>query len=131
MISPQRFYELLQKNGIDFFTGVPDSLLKDFCAYVEDNTPKDKHIITANEGGAIALASGYHLATGKIPLVYMQNSGHGNAINPLTSLADKDVYSIPMILLIGWRGEPGNQDEPQHIKQGRIMIKLLESLDKK
>lgn len=127
MISCKDFYELLTEKGIDFFTGVPDSLLKDFNAYIMDNS--NNHIITANEGNAIAMATGYHLATGKTPLVYMQNSGHGNAINPLTSLADKDVYSIPMILLIGWRGEPGNQDEPQHIKQGKVTINILESLE--
>ena len=86
MISCKNFYDCLIRNEINFFTGVPDSLLKDFCAYVNDNTPKKKNIIAANEGNAIALASGYHLATGKIGLVYMQNSGEGNAINPLTSL---------------------------------------------
>jgi len=128
-ISPATFYKLLIRNGIDFFTGVPDSLLKQLCLCIDDNVPPEKHIIAANEGNSIALASGYHLATGKIPLVYMQNSGLGNAINPLLSLCDPDVYSIPMVILIGWRGEPGVQDEPQHIKQGRIQVDLLQAMD--
>ncbi len=129
MINPKYFYNLLKENGIDFFSGVPDSLLKNICAYITDNTIKEKNIIAANEGGAIALGTGYHLATGKIPLIYMQNSGLGNAINPLLSLADKKVYSIPMILMIGWRGEPGTKDEPQHIAQGRDTLELLDAMD--
>ena len=126
MINCKDFYNLLTKNGIDFFTGVPDSLLKDFCVYLTDNS--NNHVIAANEGNAIALATGYHLATGKIGLVYMQNSGIGNAINPLLSLADPEVYNIPMLLLIGWRGEPGKKDEPQHIKQGKITLDILDTL---
>src|SRR3989338_8484306 len=106
MISPEKFYKTLNKNGIDFFAGVPDSLLKSFCAYLADHAASGKHIITANEGGAVALAAGHYLATGRPGLVYMQNSGLGNAVNPLTSLTDKEVYSIPMLLLIGWRAEP-------------------------
>lgn len=129
MINPACFYEILKKQDINFFTGVPDSLLKDYCAYVMDNTEPEDHIITANEGGAVALAAGYHLATGKTALVYMQNSGFGNAVNPLLSLADPDVYSIPMLLVIGWRGEPGVKDEPQHVKQGKVQLKMLEALD--
>lgn len=113
---------------IDTFYGVPDSLLKDICAYITLNTPKDKHIITANEGSAIALAAGYHLSTNKSALVYLQNSGLGNTINPLLSLADEKVYKIPMLLMIGWRGEPGFKDEPQHIKQGEINEALLKVL---
>lgn len=128
MVPCKEFYDALAKNGIDFFTGVPDSLLKDFCAYVTDNAPQEKNIIAANEGNAIALASGYHLATGKTGLVYMQNSGLGNAVNPLTSLADKDVYSVPMLLLIGLRGEPGVKDEPQHAKMGKITTDILDAL---
>jgi len=128
MINSQDFYNCLKGKGIDFFSGVPDSLLKDFCAYVTDNTPKEKHIIAANEGNAIALAAGHHLATGKFGLVYMQNSGQGNAVNPLTSLADANVYSIPMLLLIGWRGEPGVNEEPQHKKMGKITLRLLDTL---
>ena len=129
MIKAENFYNLLKENGITFFTGVPDSLLKDFCAYVTDVTSKEDHIINSNEGAAVALAAGYNLATGKTALVYMQNSGLGNSINPLLSLADKEVYSIPMLLLIGWRGEPGKKDEPQHKKQGRVMLKMLEAME--
>ena len=119
MLKPDFFYSALAQRGTNFFTGVPDSLLKSFCAYVTDHTDENNHIIAPNEGCAIALASGHHFATGSIPLVYMQNSGQGNAINPLLSLADSDVYKIPLLLLIGWRGEPGVHDEPQHIKQGQ------------
>lgn len=129
MISPKDFFEILKDRGVTFFTGVPDSLLKDFCAFVTDNVSKENHIINSNEGASIALAAGYYLATGKPALVYMQNSGLGNAINPLLSLADKEVYGIPVLLLIGWRGEPGKKDEPQHIKQGRVMLKMLEAME--
>ena len=94
-----------------------------------DNVDQNQHVITANEGNAIALSSGYYLATKKIGLVYMQNSGLGNAINPLVSLSDKEVYGIPVLLLIGWRGEPNEKDEPQHQKQGKITLELLETLD--
>jgi len=129
MINCKGFFNLLKEKEINFFTGVPDSLLKYFCYYIMDNTDSKNHIISANEGGAIALASGYHLSTGKIGLVYMQNSGQGNSVNPLVSLADPDVYSIPILLLIGWRGEPGKQDEPQHAKQGKITLDLLNALE--
>lgn len=128
MIDPKDFVALLAARGITFFAGVPDSLLKDLCAYVTANLPASNHVIAANEGGAVALAAGYHLATGKAALVYMQNSGTGNAINPLLSLADPDVYSIPMLVVIGWRGEPGTKDEPQHKKQGAVQEALLKSL---
>ncbi|GAB1415655.1 phosphonopyruvate decarboxylase [Paludibacter sp.] len=128
MIHTSDFYRLLSENGFSFFSGVPDSLLKDICAYITDNTTSEKHIIAANEGAAVALASGYHLATGAYPVVYMQNSGLGNAVNPLLSLADAKVYSIPLLLLVGWRGEPGVKDEPQHIKQGEITSDLLEAM---
>lgn len=129
MINVASFYNQLIENDIEFFAGVPDSLLKDICAYITDNCSNEKNIITANEGGAVALGVGYHLTTNKIPLVYMQNSGIGNAINPLLSLADAEVYSIPMILLIGWRGEPNIKDEPQHIKQGKVTLALLDAMD--
>src|SRR3989339_182158 len=129
MITPKDFYKTLKEKGIDFFTGVQDSLLKDICAYITDNTEKSRHIIVANEGNAVALAAGHYLATNKIGLVYMQNSGEGNAVNPLVSLADKEVYSVPMLLMIGWRGEPGKKDEPQHKKQGRITLDLLKTLE--
>ena len=128
MIRPSYFYDLLIKNGTNFFAGVPDSLLKNFCAYVTDNAPSEKHIISANEGSATALACGYHMATGKIPMIYMQNSGEGNMVNPMLSLADRDVYSIPMLIVIGWRGEPGVHDEPQHVKQGKVTCDLLDAM---
>jgi len=128
-IDPLQFYNILAAKGIDFFTGVPDSLLKQFCLCIDDNVSEDRHVIAANEGNAIALAAGYHLGTGKIPLMYMQNSGLGNAVNPLLSLCDPDVYSIPMIIVIGWRGEPGIKDEPQHIKQGKVQLDLIKALD--
>lgn len=121
------FIDALREANIDCFVGVPDSLLKSFCAYVTDNCGSG-HVIAANEGGAVGLASGHYLATGRIALVYMQNSGQGNAVNPLASLADPDVYSIPMVLLVGWRGEPGVKDEPQHVKQGRVTVSLFETL---
>src|SRR5574344_2035639 len=128
MIEPSFFYNSLIQNGTDFFTGVPDSLLKNFCAYITDNAPAEKHIIAANEGCATGLAAGYHFATGKIPLIYMQNSGLGNTVNPLMSLVDPDVYSIPMVLVVGWRGMPGVHDEPQHVKQGKVTCALLDAM---
>lgn len=126
MISTNVFFQELSKNNINFFTGVPDSLLKDFCAYVKDNTTKENSIIAANEGNALAIASGHYLSTSKPALVYMQNSGLGNIINPLASLTDESVYSIPALLLIGWRGEPNIKDAPQHTKQGQVTLDLLE-----
>lgn len=129
MLDPQLALDTLQRNGIDFFTGVPDSLLKHFCACITDQTPTSSHVIGANEGNAIALAAGHYLGSARPALVYMQNSGFGNAINPLLSLAAPDVYSIPMLLMIGWRGEPGVKDEPQHLAQGRTMEALLQALD--
>lgn len=128
MIVTPDFYDELINNKIDTFFGVPDSLLKDICAYITINTPKEKHIITANEGNAIAIAAGKYIATGIPALVYMQNSGFGNAVNPLISLADEAVYKIPMLLMIGWRGEPGKKDEPQHVKQGSITRELLDTM---
>ena len=128
MVEVKEFYNELLNNDISFFTGVPDSLLKSFCAYIKDNVSSEKNIVSANEGNAIGLASGYYLGTRKIGLVYMQNSGLGNAVNPLASLADKLVYSIPMLLVIGWRGEPNKKDEPQHKKQGLITTETLEML---
>lgn len=129
MLDTRTFLQLLKEYGSEFFTGVPDSLLKHFCATITDSIVPEKHIIAANEGNAIALATGYHLATGKIGVVYMQNSGLGNAVNPLLSLADTDVYAIPMLLFVGWRGKPGRHDEPQHIKQGRVTTSLLEAME--
>lgn len=114
--------------GCDFYTGVPDSALKPLCDYLAMEYGKEKHIIAANEGNCVALAAGYHLATEKIPMVYMQNSGEGNIINPLASLLNPKVYAIPMVFVIGWRGEPGKKDEPQHIYQGEVTEKLLEDM---
>ncbi len=128
MIRPEFFYNALKANDIDFYAGVPDSLLKNLCAYITDHADEAHNIIAANEGGAMGLAAGYHLATGKIPVVYMQNSGEGNIINPLASLTDKDVYQIPVLLIIGWRGKPGVHDEPQHVKQGKVTLPLLETM---
>ena len=128
MISPKAFVDYLGEQGIDFFAGVPDSLLKNICAYISDTLDDRHNIITANEGGAVGLAAGYHLATGRIGCVYMQNSGEGNIINPLASLTDKDVYGIPVLLIIGWRGKPGVHDEPQHVKQGKVTLSLLETM---
>lgn len=128
MLAPRDFYEAVQRAGVTLFAGVPDSLLKDFCAYVTDNAPRERHVITAGEGGAIALAMGHHLATGELGMVYMQNSGLGNAVNPLTSLADPAVYGVPMLLLVGWRGRPGEHDEPQHVQMGRVTLETLAAI---
>lgn len=124
----EKFIKMLNS---DFYTGVPDSQLKAFCNYLIATYGIDgkHHIIAANEGNAVGLAAGYHLATGKTPVVYMQNSGEGNIINPVTSLMNDKVYGIPCIFVIGWRGEPGVHDEPQHIYQGEITCKLLEDMD--
>lgn len=127
MISAKFVCELLKNNGTDFFCGVPDSLLKDFCAYVTENFDKKKNIITANEGNAIALAVGHYLATSNPALVYMQNSGTGNTINPLLSLADEEVYNVPLLIFVGWRGEPDKKDEPQHIKQGKVTDDIFDA----
>jgi phosphonopyruvate decarboxylase len=128
MIQPKAFIERLRKGGVEFFAGVPDSLLKNLCAYITDNIARESNIIAANEGGAVALAAGYHLATRKTGCVYMQNSGEGNAVNPLLSLMDADVYRMPLLMIIGWRGEPGKHDEPQHVKQGKVTLSLLETM---
>jgi len=117
--------------GSDFYTGVPDSQLKALCNYLMDTYGIDPkhHVIAANEGNCAALAAGYHLATGKVPVVYMQNSGEGNIINPVASLLNDKVYAIPVVFVIGWRGEPGIHDEPQHIYQGEVTVKLLDDMD--
>ena len=124
----EEFIDIL---GADFYTGVPDSQLKALCNYLTDTYGIDKqhHLIAANEGNCAALAAGYHLATGKVPVVYMQNSGEGNIINPLASLLNDNVYAIPTIFVIGWRGEPGVHDEPQHIFQGKVTVKLMEDME--
>ena len=117
--------------GSDFYTGVPDSQLKALCNYLMSvyGIDPEHHVIAANEGNSTALAAGYHLATGKVPVVYMQNSGEGNIINPVASLLNDKVYAIPVVFIVGWRGEPGIHDEPQHIYQGEVTVKLLEDMD--
>ena len=129
MISPKEFHAVLAAEGVDFLAGVPDSLLKEFCAYVDAALPPEGHVIAANEGTAVGLAAGHHLATGSLPLVYLQNSGLGNTVNPILSLADPEVYGLPMIIMIGWRGAPGVKDEPQHVKQGRVTPALLDAME--
>ncbi len=123
--------DFIKTLGSDFYTGVPDSQLKPLCNYLMNTYGIDNkhHIIAANEGNCVGLAAGYYLATSKIPVVYMQNSGEGNIINPVASLLNEKVYSIPMIFVIGWRGQPGVHDEPQHIYQGEITIKLLDDMN--
>ena len=125
MIRPEFFIEKLRESDIDCFAGVPDSLLKNMCAYITDHFDAAHNIIAANEGAAVGLAAGHYLATGRPACVYMQNSGEGNIINPLASLTDPEVYNIPVLLLIGWRGRPGVHDEPQHVKQGKVTTGLL------
>lgn len=128
VIDTREFYDALVARGLDFFCGVPDSLLANLCSCIFANTPAERNVICANEGNAVGMACGYHVATGRCGVVYMQNSGEGNAVNPLLSIADQDVYGIPMLLVIGWRGEPGVHDEPQHVKQGKVTCGLLEAM---
>lgn len=128
MIDPKAFVDQLAANDVDFFCGVPDSLLKELCSCVVGSLPADRRLTCANEGNAVGVACGWHLATGHAACVYLQNSGEGNVVNPLLSIADPDVYSIPMVLVIGWRGEPGVHDEPQHVKQGKVTLGLLEAM---
>ena len=129
MIETKKLFKFLKKERIEFFTGVPDSVLKTASSFLEPK--KEKHFITTNEGSSIAMAIGYYLATKKIPCVYMQNSGLGNAINPLISISHKKVYSIPMLMIIGWRGAPGIKDEPQHNVKGKITKNEIEEKIKK
>ncbi len=128
MINAFHFLENLKNSNVTFATGVPDSLLKELIQALERSWGKESNLIAANEGNAIAIAAGHYISTRTPAVVYMQNSGLGNAVNPIISLADPEVYSIPMLLLIGWRGEPGTKDEPQHMKQGKITSELLEVL---
>lgn len=125
MISVKSLLNLLRKNKIDFYTGVPDSVLKEFSFSIKNK----KHIIAVNEGAAVSIGIGNYLSTGKIPCVYMQNSGLSNAINPLISISDKKVYSIPLVLIIGWRGAPNTNDEPQHNVKGKITKQILKLLN--
>lgn len=129
MINIKDFIRSLKKLDLNFATGVPDSLLKDLCFELE-NKFKKNHIVAANEGAAVAIGIGYHLKSGKIPIVYLQNSGLGNMINPILSLADPKVFNIPMLLIMGWRGEMKKnlRDEPQHMTQGAITEDLLKMM---
>ena len=127
----EEFVYDLYKSGIETIAGIPDSTLNQFCNYIENegNNLFKTHIVTENEGGAVGIAIGEYLATGKTACVYMQKSGLGNIVNPVTSLAHHDVYGIPILFLIGWRGEPGIKDEPQHKFMGKITIGMLELLE--
>ena len=129
MVNQEHLFSSLKGMGISFFTGVPDSLLNDFCLYLVNNIPDGQHVMAANEGNAVAIAAGHYMATGKIPIVYMQNSGIGNATNPLLSLTHDCVYGIPMILVIGWRGDPAISDHAQHKKQGELTPVLMKDMD--
>lgn len=129
MVNLEKIFVKLAELGVDFFTGVPDSLLNDFCLYALHNIDNKHHVMAANEGNAVAIASGHFFATGNIPLVYMQNSGIGNAMNPLLSLTHDDVYGVPMILVIGWRGDPAISDHAQHKKQGELTTVLMKDMD--
>lgn len=124
-MAPEKFLNALKKSGVNFYTGVPDSLLKDFCSLVAQ-LDKTHHITATNEGTAVSLAIGHYLGSQSTPAVYLQNSGLGNTLNPIISLAHKSVYQIPILLIIGWRGEPGSIDEPQHQAQGSITIPILD-----
>jgi phosphonopyruvate decarboxylase len=131
MIEPKKLFEIFKKNGLTFFSGVPDSTFKGWMSFLESGDSKKslKNIISVNECEATAVCAGYHLSTGNVAVLYMQNSGLGKCVNPLTSLCDREVYSIPVLLVIGWRGEPGKHDEPQHKKMGRITLGLLDVLE--
>ena len=128
MLSSYKLHQFLIQQKINFFCGVPDSVLKNLTNIIDANK-KSKNIICTNEGSAISLAIGNHLQNKSLNCVYMQNSGLGNALNPLISIADKKVYSIPLLLIIGWRGAPKQKDEPQHLTQGQITLKLLKLLN--
>lgn len=127
MINAKDFFEILNDNTYEYFCGVPDSTLKHLCSYIDDHVKE--HLICANEGSAIGNAIGYHLATGKIPIIYMQNSGFGNSINPILSMASKEIYKIPMLIIVGWRGEPGVKDEPQHSHQGKVLLPSMSAME--
>lgn len=129
MVDVKKLLDKMYAEGIEFFAGVPDSYLNRFCECLVSSVPQEKHVIAANEGNAVAIASGYYFSTQTVPLVYMQNSGLGNALNPIVSLADKHVYRVPMVLMVGWRGQPGTGDWPQHTTQGEITTKLMDLLE--
>ena len=128
MIRVQSLINLFKKNDVNFFSGVPDSVLKELSKFLDKKTKKN-HVIATNEGSAVSIGIGHYLATNKIPCIYMQNSGLSNALNPLFSIAHQKVYSIPLILVIGWRGSPKIKDEPQHNVKGKITRNLLKLLN--
>ncbi len=128
MIKVKALIKLLNKNNSDFFTGVPDSVLKELSSFLQDKNKK-KHVMATNEGSAVSIGIGHYLSTKKLPIIYMQNSGLSNALNPLISIAHEKVYSIPMILIIGWRGSPKVKDEPQHNVKGKITENILKLLN--
>ncbi|HIV59015.1 MAG TPA: phosphonopyruvate decarboxylase [Candidatus Stackebrandtia faecavium] len=128
-IDPKKFCDHLGSLGVSLYTGVPDSLLKQLGSHIMANLPREQHVITANEGAAVGMAIGHYMSTKTPAVVYMQNSGFGNVVNPLLSLADSDVYGIPMLVVVGWRGQPGVKDEPQHVKQGKVQRELVEALE--
>ncbi|MGN6419250.1 MAG: phosphonopyruvate decarboxylase [Pseudobacter sp.] len=129
MINPENLYRFLKNRDIQFYSGVPDSLMQNWLLTLQRNSTDFNHVIAVNEGAAVAIATGYYMASGKLPVVYLQNSGLGNAVNALTSITDKEIYSIPLLLFIGWRGAPGIHDEPQHKKMGRITEEMLNVLE--
>ncbi|GAB3229821.1 phosphonopyruvate decarboxylase [Glycomyces halotolerans] len=129
MIDPARFIDQLSGLGVKLYTGVPDSLLKQLGSHIMATLPREQHVITANEGAAVGLAIGHYMRTESPAVVYLQNSGFGNLVNPVLSLADPDVYGVPMLVVVGWRGQPGVKDEPQHVKQGRVQEALLDAAD--
>jgi phosphonopyruvate decarboxylase len=129
MIDPADFVAQLDRVGVSLYTGVPDSLLKELGKHVMDSLPRERHVIAANEGAAVGIGLGHTLRTGELAAVYLQNSGLGNTVNPLLSLCDPDVYGVPMLLVIGWRGQPGVKDEPQHVTQGRVMTAMLDAME--
>ena len=128
MIEVKSLINLLKKNNSNFYTGVPDSVLKELSFALRNKGTKN-HIIATNEGSAVSLGIGNYLSTKKVPCIYMQNSGLSNALNPLISIAHEKVYSIPLILIIGWRGSPKIKDEPQHNVKGQITESLLKLLN--
>ncbi|ADD45294.1 phosphonopyruvate decarboxylase [Stackebrandtia nassauensis] len=128
-VDPKRFVDHLSDKGVTLYTGVPDSLLKQLGSHIQAALPRERHVITANEGAAVGLAIGHYLKTKTPAVVYMQNSGFGNTVNPLLSLADAEVYGVPMLVVVGWRGQPGVKDEPQHVKQGAVQRELVEAMD--
>jgi phosphonopyruvate decarboxylase len=127
MIKVSTLINLLKKNKSNFYTGVPDSVLKELSYSLQKI--KKNHIIATNEGAAVSIGIGHYLSTKKIPVIYMQNSGLSNALNPLISIAHQKVYSIPLILIIGWRGSPRVKDEPQHNVKGKITEQILKLLN--